>query len=162
MCDFFSSDSAVAQYDDYGSGFDDMPDTFGKRPRPNAIGVVILTLMLVFGLGTYVSSCLKSREIESDSRARAASDQRCMEIQPRFTNLVRWHGALLANPDEVKTLGEELSVDVEIKRDSVDFVGPYETVVVSDPDRPGDKRELFRLDNLGMGYYHPRAECMRY
>ncbi|MCV6963971.1 hypothetical protein BST27_08360 [Mycobacterium intermedium] len=150
----------MAQYDDYGSGFDDLPDTFGKRPRPNALGVVILVLMLAFGVGTAVSSCFKSREFESESRARAASDQRCKEIQPLFIRLVRWHGALLANPDEVKMLGQELSVDVEVKRDSVDGLGPYESVLVADPDRPGDNKQLFRLNGLSMGgYYDPWAQC---
>lgn len=154
------SDSAVASDDDCGAGFDCLPYSAPKHGRPNAIGVLFLALLMVCGLGMSLSSCLKAHAIEERIRAQAASDQRCKEIQPRVVTLVRWNGPLLANPDEVRKLGDELSVGVDVERDSIPGRGPYDTVFVSDPRRPGYNKQLFVLDNLEKGYRDPRAGCM--
>lgn len=134
----------------------------------------VLAAVVLVGLGVASISWHLDDKHAADQQATAAAvKERCLDVVlPQFKKTIKWKGATVANPDEVKALGKELSVDVDIKRstspsymntDGATF--DYDDVIVSDPKKPGDSKELFTFGgevhhlDTGGAYWDPHNPC---
>lgn len=121
-----------------------------------AIGGIFGAIVMV-GVGIWmISRHLDDKRVADEKAASATSWEKCTkEVLPRYQQTVKWDGYLVANSDEVKALGKELGVDIEIKRSTGFDIGkqesvPADDVTVSDPKKPGSSKSIF----LDLGLYH--------
>ncbi len=144
-----------AFYLDEGWKFEAPPEPSETYVTVNVAGRMIGAALAV-GIGVWVIvEGFHEHAVADQHHALIASTERCkQEVQPRFTAQVKWEAALVANPDEVRQLARDLSVDVEITRaQRPDYVSgradrtvPYDVVRVFDPKRTGNSKDLFVLD----------------
>lgn len=153
---YFAFHPREAFYLDESWKFNDPPEPSDAYVALNMAGRLLAAALLVgVAIWLIVTGVPEVAVFADQSDSSAASIARCRnEIEPQVKETVQWDGPIVANPDEVKKLAERLAVDVVIERASkLDFetsradpLVTYDVVRVSDPRKPGSRKELFVLD----------------
>ncbi|AKK28542.1 hypothetical protein [Mycobacterium sp. EPa45] len=110
-----------------------------KTEQSRTYEAVSFTKFLVLGVAAVVGGLVLLAMNATFSRqdaARAAFDRCQSEFLPQFTRTIRWDGGELGNEDEVRSLANRLGVKV---------VFATGEVIVLDPKRHGDDKEVLRF-----------------
>ncbi len=145
---FFAFKPNLAFFLDEGWKFRQKTEPSDLYVGANLIGRVIAAgAAIVVGFGAIGMHFSERHENDNKAATRAAIARCESEILPRFNETVKWDGKVLANPDEVRRLADELGVTVEIKNTTAyDYRKPPQpatTVAVSDPDLTESSKALF-------------------
>lgn len=154
---YFAFKPKEAFYLDEGWKFKDKVEPSDAYIGINGIGRIVGAVLLVgVGIGA-ISMHVDEKRTDDETAATATSKEKCEnEVLPRFKQTVRWNGTVVANPDEVRALGRELNVEVQINRGKgwsvrQDASIEYDDIRVSDPKKPGNSQVIFSLS----GQYLP-------
>lgn len=157
---YFAFKPKEAFYLDEGWKFKDKVEPSDAYVGINGIGRIVGAILLVgVGIGA-ISMHVDEKRTGDETAATAASKKKCEnEVLPRFKQTVRWNGTVVANPDDVRALGSELNVDVQINRGTDWSVLKkasieYDDIRVSDPKKPGISQAIFSLS----GQYRPESD----
>lgn len=157
---YFAFKPKEAFYLDEGWEFKDKVEPSDAYVGINGIGRIVGAILLVgVGIGA-ISMHVDEKRTGDETAATAASKKKCEnEVLPRFKQTVRWNGTVVANPDDVRALGSELNVDVQINRGTDWSVLKkasieYDDIRVSDPKKPGISQAIFSLS----GQYRPESD----
>lgn len=157
---YFAFKPKEAFYLDEGWKFKDKVEPSDAYVGINGIGRIVGAILLVgVGIGA-ISMHVDEKRTGDETAATAASKKKCEnEVLPRFKQTVRWNGTVVANPDDVRALGSELNVDVQINRGTDWSVLKkasieYDNIRVSDPKKPGISQAIFSLS----GQYRPESD----
>lgn len=157
---YFAFKPKEAFYLDEGWKFKDKVEPSDAYVGINGIGRILGAILLVgVGIGA-ISMHVDEKRTGDETAATAASKKKCEnEVLPRFKQTVRWNGTVVANPDDVRALGSELNVDVQINRGTDWSVLKkasieYDDIRVSDPKKPGTSQAIFSLS----GQYRPESD----
>lgn len=167
---FFAVNPKLSFFLDEGWKFRDKTAPSDLYVGVNFVGRFVVGVVAVLaGIGFLIMSVTEAGATEARAAAKAAADaahQRCEAVLlPRFNDTIKWGNGVVANPDDVRALAEELGVEVEIERrvDYADHDQAADTVRVNDPATPRDtKTALLYIGGPHTGSLGNPDECFSY